>query len=139
MVVEVIVTENQLDPSDLMTIIDSVDVGAIASFVGIVRASHGDEEVMGLEFEAWGSQLPAVLQEIGETAIEQKDLKSIIIAHRIGYVRPGETIVCIHASATHRAQAFAGCSWTIDELKRQAPIWKKEIRSTGEHWIEGLG
>ena len=139
MVVEVIVTENQLDPSDLMTIIDSVDVGAIASFVGIVRASHGDEEVMGLEFEAWGSQLPAVLQEIGETAIEQKDLKSIIIAHRIGYVRPGETIVCIHASATHRAQAFAGCSWTIDELKRQAPIWKKEIRSSGEHWIEGLG
>ena len=108
MVVEVIVTENQLDPSDLMTIIDSDDVGAIASFVGIVRASHGDEEVMGLEFEAWGSQLPAVLQEIGETAIEQKDLKSIIIAHRIGYVRPGETIVCIHASATHRAQAFAG-------------------------------
>ena len=139
MVVEVIVTENQLDPSDLMTIIDSVDVGAIASFVGIVRASHADEEVMGLEFEAWGSQLPAVLQEIGETAIEQNDLKSIIIAHRIGYVRPGETIVCIHASATHRAQAFAGCSWTIDELKRQAPIWKKEIRSTGEHWIEGLG
>ena len=139
MVVEVIVTENQLDPSDLMTIIDSDDVGAIASFVGIVRASHGDEEVMGLEFEAWGSQLPAVLQDIGETAIEQKDLKSIIIAHRIGYVRPGETIVCIHASATHRAQAFAGCSWTIDELKRQAPIWKKEIRSTGEHWIEGLG
>ena len=139
MVVEVIVTENQLDPSDLMTIIDSDDVGASASFVGIVRASHGDEEVMGLEFEAWGSQLPAVLQEIGETAIEQKDLKSIIIAHRIGYVRPGETIVCIHASATHRAQAFAGCSWTIDELKRQAPIWKKEIRSTGEHWIGGLG
>ena len=139
MVVEVIVSANQLDPSDLMTIIDSDDVGAIASFVGIVRASHGDEEVMGLEFEAWGSQLPAVLQEIGETAIEQKDLKSIIIAHRIGYVRPGETIVCIHASATHRAQAFAGCSWTIDELKRQAPIWKKEIRSTGEHWIEGLG
>ena len=63
MVVEVIVTENQLDPSDLMTIIDSVDVGAIASFVGIVRASHGDEEVMGLEFEAWGSRLPAVLRK----------------------------------------------------------------------------
>ena len=101
MVVEVIVTENQLDPSDLMTIIDSVDVGAIASFVGIVRASHGDEEVMGLEFEAWGSRLPAVLREIGETAIEQKDLKSIIIAHRIGYVRPGETIVCIHLSLIH--------------------------------------
>ena len=135
MVVEVIVTENQLDPSDLMTFIDSDDVGAIASFVGIVRASHGDEEVMGLEFEAWGSQLPAVLQEIGETAIEQKDLKSIIIAHRIGYVRPGETIVCIHASATHRAQAFAGCSWTIDELKRQAPIWKKEIYADDSMWL----
>ena len=139
MVVEVIVTESPLDPSNLMTMIDSDGAGAVASFIGLVRASHGDEEVMGLEFEAWGSRLPAVLREIGETAIEQKDLKSIIIAHRIGYVRPGETIVCIHASATHRAQAFAGCSWTIDELKRQAPIWKKEIRSTGEHWIEGLG
>ena len=139
MVVEVIVTESPLDPSNLMTMIDSDGAGAVASFIGLVRASHGDEEVMGLEFEAWGSRLPTVLEEIGKKAVEEQNLKSIVIAHRIGYVEPGETIVCIHVSAIHRAQAFAACSWTIDELKRQAPIWKKEIRSSGEYWIEGLG
>jgi len=94
---------------------------------------------MGLEFEAWGSRLPTVLEDIGKKAIEEQNLKSIVIAHRIGYVKPGETIVCIHVSAIHRAQAFNACSWTIDELKRQAPIWKKEFRSSGEYWIEGLG
>lgn len=139
MVVEVIVTESPLDASNLMTMIDSDGAGAVASFIGLVRPSHGDEQVMGLEFEAWGSRLPAVLQEIGKKAVEEQNLRSIIIAHRIGYVEPGETIVCIHASANHRAQAFAACSWAIDELKRQAPIWKKEIRSSGEYWIEGLG
>ena len=139
MVVEVIVTESPLDPSNLMTMIDSDGAGAVASFIGLVRPSHGDEQVMGLEFEAWGSRLPAVLEEIGNRAVEEQNLRSIVIAHRIGYVEPGETIVCIHASANHRAQAFTACSWTIDELKRQAPIWKKETRSSGEYWIEGLG
>lgn len=139
MVVEVIVTESPLDASNLMTMIDSDGAGAVASFTGLVRPRHGDEQVIGLDFEAWGSKLPAVLQEIGKRAVEEQNLRSIVIAHRIGYVEPGETIVCIHASANHRAQAFAACSWTIDELKRQAPIWKKEIRSSGEYWIEGLG
>ena len=139
MVVEVIVTESPLDPSNLMTMINSDGAGAVASFIGLVRDSHGEEEVMGLEFEAWGMKLPSVLEEIGKKALEEQNLTSIVIAHRTGFVEPGETIVCIHVSAIHRAQAFAACSWTIDELKRQAPIWKKEIRSSGEYWIEGLG
>jgi len=37
------------------------------------------------------------------------------------------------------AAGFKACSWLIDELKLQAPLWKKEVRSDGEIWKQGLG
>ena len=82
-------------------------------------------------------KLPQVLSDIGNEALKKYKLHSISITHRKGTVLPGE-IVCIYATSAHRAEAFAGCSWTIDELKRQAPIWKKEITQSGSYWIEGL-
>ena len=61
------------------------------------------------------------------------------MAHRTGAVGPQEPIVAIHVGSAHRKEAFAACEWLIDELKRQAPIWKKEVTTDGEKWKEGLG
>ena len=52
---------------------------------------------------------------------------------------PGEPTVCIHVASAHRAEGVEACSWLIDELKRQAPLWKKEVRADGEIWKAGLG
>ena len=52
---------------------------------------------------------------------------------------PQEPIVAIHVGSPHRKEAFQACEWLIDELKKQAPIWKKEVTSEGETWKEGLG
>jgi molybdopterin synthase catalytic subunit len=54
-------------------------------------------------------------------------------------VGPGENIVAIHVASPHRKEAFEGCSWLIDELKRQAPLWKKEVKPSGASWKAGLG
>ena len=98
-----------------------------------------NEKFLSLEFETWDEKLPQVLSDIGNEALKKYKLHSISITHRKGTVLPGEIIVCIYATSAHRAEAFAGCSWTIDELKRQAPIWKKEMTQSGSYWIEGLG
>ena len=86
-----------------------------------------------------GNELPVVLEQIGTNAISEFDINSVVIAHRVGSVLPSEPIVCIHVASPHRAPGFEACSWIMDELKSQAPIWKKEITSDGESWKSGLG
>ena len=48
----------------------------------------------------------------------------------------GENIVLIAAASVHRDEAFRGCRFCIDELKRITPIWKKETTPEGEVWVE---
>ena len=76
---------------------------------------------------------------LAEQAIDRFGLKSVAMAHRTGSVGPGENIVAIHVASPHRKEAFEGCSWLIDELKGQAPLWKKEVKPSGATWKAGLG
>ena len=111
----------------------------MVSFVGVTRGEEGGSMVERLEFEAWEEELPRVLGEIANKSISKFEVKSVVIAHRIGSVEPGETIVCIHVGSAHREEGFSACSWLISELKKQAPLWKKEVRDDGEFWKSGLG
>ena len=83
--------------------------------------------------------MPEVLHELASQAIERFGVQSIAMSHRTGVVLPGEDIVCIHVASIHRREGFEACSWLIDELKKQAPLWKKEVRADGTQWKEGLG
>ena len=97
------------------------------------------EEVLRLEFDAWQEKLSETLHGLAKDASSKFGLHSIAMAHRTGSVGPGENIVAIHVASPHRKEAFEGCSWLIDELKRQAPLWKKEVKPSGETWKAGLG
>ena len=133
------VEEQTLNPEALRKEIDSEGCGSIVSFVGLTRGMDNGVEVEKLEFDAWEEMLPSVLQRLGLEAVEKFSVQSVVIAHRTGDVLPQEPIVCIHVSSPHRAEGFKACSRIIDELKIQAPLWKKEVRSDGEFWKSGLG
>lgn len=61
------------------------------------------------------------------------------ILHRVGRLAPGDVSVAIAVSAPHRAEAFAACRHAIEEIKREAPIWKREkLTGGGEVWVEGV-
>ena len=113
--------------------------GSIVSFLGITRGDDGGVAVERLEFDAWEEKLPEVLTRLGEEAITKFGVTSVAMAHRTGSVGPSEPIVSIHVASPHRADGFEACSWLIDELKSQAPLWKKEIRVDGTVWKGGLG
>ena len=137
--VRVLIEPEQLDPEGLREMLDSDGCGSVVSFVGLTRGEDDGVTVERLEFDAWDERLPTVLGELGEQALGQFGVSSVVLAHRTGSVGPGEPIVCIHIGSPHRAEGFEACSWLIDELKRQAPLWKKEIRTDGEVWKAGLG
>lgn len=128
-----------LDVDALRTQLDTAGCGAIVSFIGITRGYDDGEEVLRLEFDSWQEQLPQTLNDLGNQAINRFSLHSVAMAHRTGSVGPGENIVAIHVASPHRKEAFEGCSWLIDELKRQAPLWKKEVKPSGASWKAGLG
>jgi len=130
---------NSLDVDALRSHLETEGCGAIVSFIGITRGIDEGEAVLRLEFDAWQEKLAETLHGLAKDAIAQFGLHSIAMAHRTGSVGPGENIVAIHVSSPHRKEAFEGCSWLIDELKRQAPLWKKEVKPSGETWKAGLG
>ncbi|MEC7708615.1 MAG: molybdenum cofactor biosynthesis protein MoaE [Candidatus Thermoplasmatota archaeon] len=139
MTVHIEVSREPLDTSQLRGLVDTQGCGSIVSFVGITRGMEDGFSVQSLEFDAWEGRLPDVLRSIATQSLSDFGVKSVVIAHRIGSIEPGENIVCIHVGSPHRAEGFSACSWLISELKKQAPLWKKEIREDGEFWKAGLG
>ena len=130
---------NALQPAKLLEQLPTEGCGAVVSFVGITRENEGAETVLRLEFDAWKDRLTPVLSRLGNEAIAEFGVRYVALSHRTGSVGPQEPIVAIHVASPHRKEAFEACSWLIDELKKQAPIWKKEVTTAGETWKEGLG
>lgn len=137
--VTVQVEYENLDPNQLLKKLMFSNSGAIVSFTGLTRGDEDGIKVYSLDFDAWEEQLPNVLRDLGHKSLIQFGVESVAIAHRVGTVGPQEPIVAIHVASRHRKEAFQACSWLIDSLKSQAPLWKKENREDGTHWKEGLG
>lgn len=109
--------------------------GAIATFLGTVRAHSRGRDVIALEYEAYEEMAEEVMAEIAEELRSRYDLCKVAMAHRLGRVEVGETSVAIGISAPHRQDALAACADAIEALKARVPLWKKELYSDGEEWI----
>jgi MoaE-MoaD fusion protein len=101
--------------------------GAIVTFEGVTR------EVEQLDYEAYAEMAQGQIESIVTAAVERHGLCAAAAEHRVGVVPLSEPSVAIAVSAPHRAEAFAAAREIIDQIKSQAPIWKKE---QGE-WVRG--
>ena len=135
----IIEAPERLDPQSLLDKLDLTGCGAVVSFLGITRRYDDGKEIYRLEFDAWQEKLGTVLYGLAEDVIIKFGVKKVAMSHRTGSVKAGENIVSIHVASPHRKEAFRACEWLIDELKVQAPIWKKEVSNIGETWKAGLG
>jgi molybdopterin converting factor subunit 1 len=109
--------------------------GAIATFLGTVRAHSRGRDVIALEYEAYEEMAEEVMAEIAAELGSHYDLCKVAMAHRLGRVEVGETSVAIGVSAPHRQDALAACADAIEALKARVPLWKKELYVGGEEWI----
>lgn len=114
--------------------------GALASFVGQVRASGAEAEVSALSLTHYAGMTEAVMQDLVRQACARWSLKAVTLIHRIGFLPLGEQIVLVAVSSDHRREALAACAFLIDMLKVQAPFWKKEHDKNGaSHWVKARG
>ncbi len=103
------------------------DAGGIVTFFGAVRARADDgRSVEGLTYEAYEPMALAEFERIANETCERFGALRVAIVHRTGDARPGEVTIAVAAAGVHRDAAFAACRFAVDEVKRRAPIWKKE-------------
>ncbi len=131
------IVREPIDPRAFENAFRPGDGGAV-TFFGIVRGRADDGRIVnGLSYEAFE---PLALDEFERIAVEARERcgdVALAIVHRVGEIGVGEISVAVVASAAHRADAFDACRYAIDELKRRAPIWKKERYADGtERWRE---
>jgi molybdopterin synthase catalytic subunit len=128
------------EPIDITTVARRVvppECGATVTLDGYVRKFTKGRETLHLVYEAYEPMALKEMQKLVDQAKRDFDISNVGIVDRLGKLEIGETSVVISVAAPHRKAAFAACEWLIRELKRTVPIWKKEIYSDGEVWIEG--
>lgn len=127
-----------IDPGRLSAEVGDPGAGAVVVFLGTVRDhSAGKEGVTHLEYEAYAEEVNGNIEQIVDEAADRWQLLKVVVEHRTGRVAVGEVSVGVAVSSAHREEAFAAARYVIDELKKRAPIWKKEHWPGGAEWIEG--
>jgi len=104
-------------------------VGAVASFVGLVRDVR-------MTLEHYPGMTEAAIGKIVEQAASRWQVVDCTVIHRYGELEPNDQIVLVAVASAHRGDAFAACEFIMDYLKTQAPFWKKEHRAAGATWVE---
>lgn len=113
----------------------STGAGGTAVFVGTVRDSSDAGPVTALDYSAYDGMAEKVIAEIAEEAVEKWGLSGVAVQHAIGPRDAGEITFVVACAAAHRDEAFDACRYVTDEVKRRAPVWKKESGPWGERWV----
>ena len=114
--------------------------GAILLFLGVVREVNDGRGVTGIEYSAYEAMAQRELEAIASEAAERFGSSSVVIVHRLGELALEEASVGIAVAHAHRDEAYALSRWTIEELKRRVPIWKREHYVDGtREWVDPSG
>jgi len=107
----------------------SQSIGAVASFVGLVRD-------VPMTLEHYPGMTERAIAKIVEEASGRWQVMDCTVIHRYGALKPNDRIVMVAVASAHRGDAFAACEFIMDYLKTQAPFWKKEETREGARWVE---
>ncbi len=130
-------TREPLKRDELIAAVSHSSVGGIVVFEGVVRDNARGKEVRYLEYDVYEEMAEQQIRTIITEAQQRWGAERVAVAHRFGRLEIGEASVIIVVASPHRAEAFDACRYIIDTLKSTVPIWKKEVATNGEEWVEG--
>jgi len=133
----IVLTHEPLDRDALVAATSDPSVGGIVVFEGVVRDNARGKQVRYLEYEAYEEMAEQQIRTIIIEAQQRWGVERVAVAHRFGRLEIGEASVLIVVASPHRGEAFEACRYIIDTLKKTVPIWKKEVATNGEEWVEG--
>lgn len=110
--------------------------GAVVTFTGKVRNHNLGDSIAALTLEHYPGMTEKALESIAEEARARWPLQRISVIHRVGTLQPGEEIVFVGVTSSHRKDAFQAAEFIMDYLKTRAPFWKKEALPESHRWVE---
>ena len=129
-------SDKPLIEADVVARVAGDDTGGVVTFVGTVRNQARGQAIQYLEYEAYPEMAEREMEKIAQEATARWPGTRVAMAHRIGHLEIGDAAVIIAACAPHRGEAFEACRFCIDTLKKDVPIWKKEVAVNGAYWVD---
>src|SRR5215469_3896676 len=126
---QLIITKEPIDEAALLAQRSfSEGMGAVVSFLGVVRGVEADLEISALEYESFQRMAEHQFNLLFDEIEKRWPIESVRLIHRLGPIKVNEPSLWVEIIAPHRGEAFAACQWLIDEMKCVVPIWKKPIK-----------
>lgn len=134
-----IVTEDPIDPAQMLGGALTPADGAALLFWGVVRQENDGRAVSRLEYSAYGPMAQREMLRIADEARERFATGAIHVVHRVGRLEIGEASVAIAVASPHRAEAYEASRYVIEQLKQRVPVWKREGYVDGQtEWVPGF-
>ena len=131
----ILVTRESLDPEAITATVRKEANGGVVTFLGTTRNDNAGRRVLYLEYEAYEGMAEKMLNSIAEEIRQRWGITDVSIAHRFGRLEIGEISLVVAVASPHRQEAFQACLYTVDRIKQDVPIWKKEVFEDGEVWV----
>ena len=133
------ISAERLDVARHLAAVDDPTAGAVTSFIGVVRDHDPDtdQSVVGLQYSAH-PDAEADLLAVIRAAIGSADAR-VAVSHRVGDLLVGDVAVVIVVATTHRDEAFTICRAIIEAIKRELPVWKRQLTADGAATWKGIG
>ena len=132
------INDGPIDTQLILSYCSDTSSGAQNYFFGSVRKHNHGKKVAAVEYDAAIPLCENILAQISKEAIERWQVNKVIVIHRIGKLSVGEMSVGIGVSSDHRDESYLESRYIIEEIKKRAPIWKKEYYEHGEtEWLKG--
>ncbi len=135
---QIALTDEPLDVGASFAFLQTPAAGGIALFVGTTRRWTKERETVRLEYDCYRPMARKEMERLAGEAADRWPVERVVLLHRLGVVPVAEASVVVGVATPHRADAFEACRFLIDALKRQVPIWKREVYADGQtEWVEG--
>jgi molybdopterin synthase catalytic subunit len=117
--------------------------GALIEFRGCVRNTHQGRDVMSMTYDGFIPLAIESLNDIRNKILAQfENVGEVLIYHRLGFMKLGETSLLVGIAGLHRPEAFSACSLVIELVKQKTPIWKQEhyleFGEAKSAWLPGI-
>ena len=114
---------------------DNTSIGGLACFVGLVRDIAGEAKISSMMLEHYPGMTERQLEKLEAEARQRWPLHDLLIIHRYGQLSPGDRIVMVVTTSSHREASLKSCEFLIDWIKTKAPFWKLEDTQSGNKWV----
>jgi molybdopterin synthase catalytic subunit len=104
------------------------NIGAHSIFLGQVRSDVvNGKTVEAIEYTAYEEMALDQMHKIREYIFKKYELVCIHVYQSLGMVKSGEISLFVFTSSAHRKAAIDACEEVVERIKKELPVWGKEI------------